>query len=421
VLEQVRQAIDTLGQVVAQLDPDCLSGRHAHRLVEEFARGERILASGKALAARRVDETGSFDRSRHRSAAHFVAKVSGTSVAAAETTIKTAQLVVDLLPATEAAMRAGKLSGPQANVIAVAATADPTAEHELVSSSQVDGMKGLKRRCDRVTAAAATDEMARYDRIVRERSVRSWKETPLFETARKAARNGGERERPDALLFDALIAMADAALVASGVEATAAPIAGSSRGTDGASTGAAAPLLVKGPIATVTVRVDHRAFVSDRTEPGELCEIAGVGSIPVVVAQRLACDAFLKALITDGVDVLAVSHLGRTIPAHLRTAIEDLYQECVVEGCHVNSHLELDHNRPVEDQGPTELANLNPSTSCTSVSKAKAPTSDSFRRLEHHRPRWPSSLDPPTHQPTVHRRVTAPTSSRPEPSRSGAS
>ena len=387
MLEQVRQAIDTLGQVVAELDPDCLSGRHAHRLVEEFARGERILASGKALVARRVDETGSFDRSRHRSAAHFVAKVSGTSVAAAETTIRTAQLVVDLLPATEAAMRAGKLSGPQANVIAVAATADPSAEHELVRSSQVDGMKGLKRRCDRVISAAVQDELARHDRIVRERSVRSWKdpdgtgrvdirgpldithrfmlaveafEAPLFEAARKAARNGGERERPDALLFDALIAMADAALVASGVEPTAASTAGPSRGSEGASTAAAVPLLVKGPIATLTVRVDHRAFVSDHTEPGERCEIAGVGSIPVSVAQRLACDAFLKALITDGVDVLAVSHLGRTIPAHLRTAIEDLYQECVVEGCHVSSHLELDHNQPVEECGPTEIANLNP-------------------------------------------------------------
>ena len=149
--------------------------------------------------------------------------------------------------------------------------------------------------------------------------------------------------------------MSDAALAASGYASTAASAA-----PDTVSNGAAAPLLVKGPIATLTVRVDHHAFVSDHTEPGEICEIAGVGSIPVAVAQRLACDAFLKALITDGVDVLAVSHLGRTIPAHLRTAIEDLYQECVVEGCHVNSHLELDHNQPVEEQGPTELANLNP-------------------------------------------------------------
>ena len=371
MLGQVRQAIATLGRVVAELDPECLSGRHAHQLVEEFAQAERIVAAGKALAARRVDETGSFDRSRHRSTAHFVAKVSGTSVAAAEATLKTARLVVEL-PATEAAMRAGKLSGPQANVIAVAATADPSAERELVRSAQVDGMKGLKRRCDRVMEAAETDELARYDRIVRERSVRSWKdpdgtgrvdirgpldktqrfllaieafEAPLFESARKAAGDDGARERPDALLFDALIAMAESSIAAA---------SGASIGDrDG-------PRIAKGPIATLTVRVDHRAFVSDHTEPGELCEIAGVGSIPVVVAQRLACDAFLKALITDGVDVLAVSHLGRTIPAHLRTAIEDLYQECVVEGCHVNSHLELDHNRPIEEGGPTELVNLNP-------------------------------------------------------------
>ncbi|MGH9014295.1 MAG: HNH endonuclease signature motif containing protein [Acidimicrobiia bacterium] len=61
----------------------------------------------------------------------------------------------------------------------------------------------------------------------------------------------------------------------------------------------------------------------------------------------------------QGVDVLAVAHLGRTIPAHLRTAVEERDQECVVEGCHVNRHLEIDHNIPVADRGPTASWNLN--------------------------------------------------------------
>jgi 5-methylcytosine-specific restriction endonuclease McrA len=53
-----------------------------------------------------------------------------------------------------------------------------------------------------------------------------------------------------------------------------------------------------------------------------------------------------------------VAHLGRTIPTKLRTAIEEMYPECSVEGCHVNEHLEIDHNVPISEGGPTALWNL---------------------------------------------------------------
>ena len=82
----------------------------------------------------------------------------------------------------------------------------------------------------------------------------------------------------------------------------------------------------------MAVRVDHAAFVRGHTEVGEVCEIAGVGPIPVSVAQRLADDAFLKALIVDGTDVLAVSHLGEGVPARLRTALEDLLPRMLRRG-----------------------------------------------------------------------------------------
>ena len=66
----------------------------------------------------------------------------------------------------------------------------------------------------------------------------------------------------------------------------------------------------------------------------------------------------MKAILVDGTDVLAVSHLGRTIPARLRTAVEELHPECDIEGCHVTHNLEIDHNQPVEEHGPTALWNL---------------------------------------------------------------
>ena len=92
--------------------------------------------------------------------------------------------------------------------------------------------------------------------------------------------------------------------------------------------------------------------------PGEACEIDGIGPVPVFVAQKLAADSVLKAVIMDATDVLAVSHLGRTIPARLRTAIVELFPECAIEGCHVDRHLEIDHNTLVSEQGPTALWNL---------------------------------------------------------------
>ncbi len=94
------------------------------------------------------------------------------------------------------------------------------------------------------------------------------------------------------------------------------------------------------------------------TNPGEVCEIVGGGPIAVSVAQRLLDDSFLKLLLVDGADVRAVSHPGRTIPARLRSAIEELHPECDVEGCHVTRHLEIDHNLPIEEGGPTALRNL---------------------------------------------------------------
>ncbi len=36
-------------------------------------------------------------------------------------------------------------------------------------------------------------------------------------------------------------------------------------------------------------------------------------------------------------------HLGRTVTAHQRTALEQRDPTCVVEGCSVRHHLEIDH------------------------------------------------------------------------------
>ena len=92
----------------------------------------------------------------------------------------------------------------------------------------------------------------------------------------------------------------------------------------------------------------------------------GGGDIPIDVAVSIVDDAFVKAVLHDGVDILKVKHFGRHIPAELRTAIalgplpELNGLTCVEDGCERRHHLELDHIDPVANFGPTSFENLAP-------------------------------------------------------------
>ena len=57
---------------------------------------------------------------------------------------------------------------------------------------------------------------------------------------------------------------------------------------------------------TTVVRVDDAVLQRGATLPGEVCEIVGSGPIPVTVAQRMMEDSFVKMVLVDGTDVLAV-------------------------------------------------------------------------------------------------------------------
>ena len=90
-----------------------------------------------------------------------------------------------------------------------------------------------------------------------------------------------------------------------------------------------------------------------------MCEIAGVGPVPVATARALLPEAFLKVVILDAVDVVSVCHVGRYVSAHVRTAIEERDQTCVVPGCDVAVGLEIDHwQTDYGEGGPTALFNL---------------------------------------------------------------
>ena len=357
MFEVLAESIESLRGVLATLDPLVLEGADAKRLVDEFVELERLAAAGRMLTVSRVAETGAWqaDGSFRDVSAWLAAKTQST-VGRAKAAVETAGRLGELSE-TSAALRAGALSEVQTDVIAAAATADPDAEVALLECAARNGVKGLKDEAARVEAAASTDQAQRYARVRANRYLRHRRISdvegliemrgPIDATASvmaalepyekdlfKQARASGRREEPEALAFDAVVELADES-------AAARLVASPSR----------AP-------ATLVFRVDHSAFVRGHTVPGEVCEIAGIGPVPVFVAQKLAGDAIFKALIHDGTDVLAVSHLGRTIPARLRTAVRELFSECAIEGCHVNRHLEIDHNTPVSEQGPTAIWNL---------------------------------------------------------------
>jgi hypothetical protein len=339
-----------LRSVVAGFEPECLDGEAAVVALELFGEIERLGAAGKALAARRVEVTRAWQSRGTRSAAHFVAATCGTSVRSAVLTLETARRLDDL-PVTSEALRAGRLSAAQANEIVAAAGERPGVESELVAAAGAESLPALQERCRalRASGAAALDA---YARVRAKRYLRHWaddegtlrlearlcaedgaKVLAALDVARRrifaAARGDGRREPYEAYAADALVALAEGS--------------GGER---------------KGPGAVVHVRVDHAALVRGHVEEGEVCDIPGVGPIAVASARALAADCILKVVVTKGVDVVAVAHGGRSIPAHVRSALQARDPVCVIPGCHVRDRLEIDHLVAFVDGGPSTLDNL---------------------------------------------------------------
>ena len=359
----VSEVRDELRDIVATLDPEVLPAAAAQRLVSLFADIEKLAAAGMALVARRVEEAGVWRQGADRSAADWLARTTGTTTGAARATLETGRAVADQ-PQVDAALRAGDLSPAQAVEVSAAVALDPTAAEELLSAARSETVKELKERCTRVRAAAAGSE-ERHAELHRSRHLRTWttsdgaahlhvKTTPdrvarlhamlvphlkeAFDIALKA----GVRESHEACAHDALFHL----LQASGVESI-----GPGRGSH---------------VKTV-IRIDHTAFTRGQVEPGETCEIVGVGPIPVSVAKALSVDAFYAAVITRGVDIVNVAHLGRAVTAEQRTALQLRDPTCAVPGCTTSAGLEIDHT-----------------TSATGWADTRRTTLDELARLCHH-------------------------------------
>ena len=109
--------------------------------------------------------------------------------------------------------------------------------------------------------------------------------------------------------------------------------------------------------AQISFHVDIAAWLRGHARGDEVCEIPGLGSVPVSLARALSADAVLKLILRNGDDVTTITSHRRYIPAALRSALESRDRTCVVPGCHATHNLEIDHIHEFGQQGPTELSN----------------------------------------------------------------
>jgi Domain of unknown function (DUF222)/HNH endonuclease len=258
------------------------------------------------------------------------------------------------LPVTQAALRSGTLSGTQAIEVARGAIVAPNTETQLLNLATYATVRDLRDATNRVVAAA-TDETERHRQVHKSRYLKWWVGedgacnlkarmtvangalvkaalAPFEDSIFKQARTSGVHERPEAYAADALMALCTAKNV-------------STTKTTRSN-------------AVMNIRVDIDALKRGHTEHGEVCEIAGVGPIPVATATEYLGEAFLKLLVIDGVDIKTVAHMGRSIPAPLRTALEERDRVCQVPTCDMSLGLEIDHIKPFAEGGPASFENL---------------------------------------------------------------
>lgn len=384
--ELVHRSISNLSSALASAPPDLVSGPDAAVMAELFAQVERSAAAGKALYARKVAESGAYSASGHRDAAGWLADVSGESRGHALGMLATAELACQV-PEVHRAFCNGDLSGAQAKVIGEAATLDPSATGDLLDAAGSGSFATVAAMAAQVVRRARSEEDLEREeaRVHSNRYCRSF-----------SPRDGGLRiealltKQSGARLVSRLDQMTEALFVESmgsdspeshehcRADALVELVSGrepsrrrtpdkarndppqDGQGSSGTPSCVQSPGLGKsGPNAHVVVRVDAGALRRGWVEGSEVCEIPGIGPVPVATARQILGDAFFNILVTDGVDVRCVTGTKRTIPTPLRVALSERDPICVVPGCGVARHLEIDHwQRDYSMDGPTCLDNL---------------------------------------------------------------
>jgi hypothetical protein len=375
--EDLDAAAHAVRGLVGELDPDAIPLFEVLASWKAFNKIERDAASAKTLLAKRVEEGNTWRSAGFRSAAEQLAAIAGSTVTAEKKAIEMSRRVRKL-PKTAAAMRKGKLSPAKAEAIADAAKVAPEAEDQLLDGAEEKPLAELREEC--LKAKAVNVDKTRK-RIHRERrcgahidSEGAWnlyargpndlgagfmsRLQPLIDAEFKLARAEGRNEPLAAYAFDALMKLASppddpAEPGADERQRTAGPITSEPVKTPARPKPTPAKYLA-------LIRIDHEALVRGAVDGEETCEIAGHGPIPVSVARTLLGDAILKLVVTKGVDVANVTHLGRSPTMAQRVALWWRSPECTREGCTRTQRLENDHREGWAETKRTRVDELDP-------------------------------------------------------------
>jgi hypothetical protein len=363
--------LEAIASFVESFEPDRYSGADASDLVALFARGEHLCAAGKTLAARRAADASFYQWDGYRTPAHWLASLTGESVGEAIGVLSLGDSLA-AHPGIDNACRGGKLSRSKAKAIASAVKINPGAEDELIAYGEYGTYAQTRNQCQRAKAQGRSRQESQtlYEAIHRDRCLRTWTDTetgafrldgrltpdagaaflaalsPECDRVFHAARQAGAHEAHHAYAADALVALVTH---------------GSGSDDSSADDQRSDPDRRRSPRSRprVHVRVDLDALRSGVVGPAGICEIPGVGPVPVETALEVMGEALCDLVITNGVDVTTICRLGREIPVALRTALDERDATCVVPHCDATTGLEIDHRIvEIHDNGPTAIWNL---------------------------------------------------------------
>ncbi|AKL73220.1 protein of unknown function DUF222/HNH endonuclease [Actinobacteria bacterium IMCC26256] len=360
MFDQLDQLTTELEACFASMEVDCFDGVRAARLVSSGERVRRLGDAIRTIGVGQVERTNGWKGQGAKSISEWLATETDCAHYEAQSVVVLANQLHHL-PVTQAALRSGELSGTQAVEVARGAIVAPNTETQLLNLAKHVTVRDLRDATNRVVAAA-TDEGERHRQVHKSRSLKWWVGedgacnlkgrmtvangalvkaalAPLEDSIFKQARKTGAHERPEAYAADALMMLCEKASASdSGAGASATKTTRSN--------------------AVMHIRIDIDALKRGHTEHGEICEIAGVGPIPVATATEYLGEAFLKLLVIDGTDIRTIAHMGRAIPAKVRTAVEERDPVCQVPACDMTIGLEIDHIKPFAEGGPASLENL---------------------------------------------------------------
>ncbi|MGK2948570.1 MAG: DUF222 domain-containing protein, partial [Acidimicrobiales bacterium] len=357
-LEQgVVEATEAVAALVRGLDPDEVPAFEAVRIYRALDGAARTLSAAKTLLARRVEDSREWQRRGFKSAAEFLAAEAGTSLGAARKEVETSEALRQL-PATKEALLDGSLSAAQGEVIAGAAAANPGAERQLIATAGKANLNELRDAALKAKAAADPSPEATHRRIRQQRRLRRFTDAegarhwhlvgPVDELAaleaqvdeetdrifrQRSTADRFEQEPREAYAFDALVAIGRTATNAdpdpdtaidtgAANDTTSTEVDGDADAGDAAGgRGKPRRKQQRRPEHLALLRLDVEALWRGHVEGDELCEVTGLGPIPVEATRRLLGDAVLKLIITKGDAVAHVTSLTRGPTQAMRYAL----------------------------------------------------------------------------------------------------